>query len=421
MSDSADRKRVWQPPRYPDWVERINGEGDGMDIESMVPLDADNLISSAVRGTGLRDFGVPDWEEPFRVLSRALDEEAELSLLGRLMARSDLLIFLQNRLRIEEAYRQHPQIEDEQIHQPVFIVGLPRSGTSILFELLALDAGFAIPETWMLLFSCPPPGIDADGIDDRIARTHHLVTLWNRVVPEYETMHEMGGRVPSECGMLMANCFISDHFAALHQAPSYDRHLASCSWEPAYRYHRRLLKLLQWQTPRRRWLLKAPNHLGHLPLLLATYPDARIVQTHRDPLKCMASAANLLGCLLWMRSRKPFDSTAFEDLIMGEATASRLENVMTQRDAGLVPAECIVDAVYQDLMDDPVAAVTRVYAGLGLELSAATVQAMQSYLAAKPRGKHGVHQYQSGDAQTRVRERALFRNYQLRHGVPDET
>ena len=421
MSNSADRKQAWQPPRHPDWVERINAEGDGMDIESMVPLDADSLIASAVRGTGLRDFGALDWEEPFRILSRALDEEAELSLLGRLMARSDLLVFLQNRLRIEETYRQHPEIEGEQIHQPVFIVGLPRSGTSILFELLALDTGFAIPETWMLLFSCPPPGIDAAGIDERIARTHHLVTQWNRVVPEYATMHEMGGRIPSECGMLMANGFISDHFAALHQTPSYDRYLASCSWEPAYRYHRRVLKLLQWRTPQRRWLLKAPNHLSHLPLLLATYPDARIVHTHRDPLKCMASATNLLGCLLWMRSRKPFDSTAFEDLIFGEATASRLENVMSQRDAGLVPAERIVDSVYQDLMDDPVAAVTRVYAGLGLELGDATVQAMQSYLAAKPRGKHGVHRYQAGDAQSRVRERALFRNYQLRHGVPDET
>ncbi|MBK7168738.1 MAG: sulfotransferase [Gammaproteobacteria bacterium] len=421
MSDSADRRQLWQPPRCPEWVERINAEGDAMDIASVVPLDADSLIASAMRATALGEFGAPDWEEPFRVLTRALDEEAELSLLGRLMTRSDLLVFLQNRLRIEESYRLHPEIEDEQIHEPVFIVGLPRSGTSILFELLAHDAGFAIPETWMLLFSCPPPGVDAAGIDARVARAHHLVTQWNRVVPEYASMHEMGGRIPSECGMLMANSFISDHLAALHQTPSYDRYLAGCSWEPAYRYHRRMLKLLQWRSPRRRWLLKAPNHLGHLPLLLATYPDARIVHTHRDPLKCMASATNLLGCLLWMRSRKPFDSTAFEDVILGEATASRLDNVMRQRDAGLIPAERIVDSVYQELMDDPLATVTRLYAGLDLELDEATLQAMQDYLAAKPKGKHGVHRYQAADAQTRVRERALFRAYQLRHGVPDES
>ncbi|MBK6289026.1 MAG: sulfotransferase [Gammaproteobacteria bacterium] len=421
MSDSADRRQLWQPPRCPEWVERINAEGDAMDIASVVPLDADSLIASAMRATALGEFGAPDWEEPFRVLTRALDEEAELSLLGRLMTRSDLLVFLQNRLRIEESYRLHPEIEDEQIHEPVFIVGLPRSGTSILFELLAHDAGFAIPETWMLLFSCPPPGVDAAGIDARVARAHHLVTQWNRVVPEYASMHEMGGRIPSECGMLMANSFISDHLAALHQTPSYDRYLAGCSWEPAYRYHRRMLKLLQWRSPRRRWLLKAPNHLGHLPLLLATYPDARIVHTHRDPLTCMASATNLLGCLLWMRSRKPFDSTAFEDVILGEATASRLDNVMRQRDAGLIPAERIVDSVYQELMDDPLATVTRLYAGLDLELDEATLQAMQDYLAAKPKGKHGVHRYQAADAQTRVRERALFRAYQLRHGVPDES
>ena len=116
MSDSADRRQLWQPPRCPEWVERINAEGDAMDIASVVPLDADSLIASAMRATALGEFGAPDWEEPFRVLTRALDEEAELSLLGRLMTRSDLLVFLQNRLRIEESYRLHPEIEDEQIH-----------------------------------------------------------------------------------------------------------------------------------------------------------------------------------------------------------------------------------------------------------------------------------------------------------------
>jgi hypothetical protein len=159
------------------------------------------------------------------------------------------------------------------------------------------------------------------------------------VIPAYASMHEMGGRIPSECGMIMANTFLSEHFPALQQTPSYDAWLFTHDWDLAYRYHRRVLKLLQWQSGgNTRWLLKAPNHLGHLPTLFATYPDARVVQTHRDPLKCMASATNLLGCLYWMRSDKAFDSSAFEDLIMGSATASRLANVMRQREEGVVPA-----------------------------------------------------------------------------------
>jgi hypothetical protein len=421
MSEPADRRAAWQPPPRPEWVERLNAEGAGMDLPVLVPLDADSLMEAATRATGLRDFGEPDWIEPFRVLTAALDAEAELNLTGRLMTRSDLLVFLQNRLRVEDCYRRNPLIEREEISEPLFIVGLPRSGTSILFELLAQDPVFAVPETWMLYFSCPPPAQGtAQDLEARAARAHHLVTQWARVVPAYGTMHEMGGRIPSECGMIMAGSFLSDHWAALHQTPAYDAWLATHDWGMAYRYHRRVLKLLQWRAPRRRWLLKAPNHLGHLPTLFATYPDARVVQTHRDPLKCMASATNLLGCLYLIRSDKRFDSTAFEDLIMGAPTAARLDNATRLRDSGAVPAARIVDSRYQDLMDDPLAALRSLYERLGMPFGAEVEARTLAYLAAKPRGKFGIHRYDVGGEGLRDRERALFRAYQERYGVPDE-
>jgi hypothetical protein len=422
MTASDDRRESWVPPARADWVEALNAEGRGMDIRAMVPLDAESLIATATRSTGLADFGEPGWEEPFRVLVRALDEEAELTLTGRLMCRAEMLVFLQNRLQIEDCYRRHPEIDEEQIREPLFIAGLPRSGTSILFELLAQDPQFAIPETWMLLYSCPPPATATAGdVADRIRRADHLVTQWARVVPAYASMHEMGGRIPSECGMIMANTFLSEHFPALQQTPSYDAWLFTHDWDLAYRYHRRVLKLLQWQSGgNTRWLLKAPNHLGHLPTLFATYPDARVVQTHRDPLKCMASATNLLGCLYWMRSDKAFDSSAFEDLIMGSATASRLANVMRQREEGVVPATRVADSRYQDLMDDPLAAVSELYRRLGSTLGEEAAARMQAYIAAKPKGKFGVHRYEAGDADFQARERALFADYQARFGVPDE-
>lgn len=392
-----------------------------MNLRAVVPLDADGLLRQAERETGLDNFGEDDgWRDALETLTRALDQEAELNLMGRLMTRSDLLVFLESRLWLHHWLQRHPEIAEQEIRQPLFILGLPRSGTSILYELLACDPEARVPETWEILFPSPPPERGSYASDARVQRAHALVTQWGRVAPTYDTMHEMGGRIPSECGMLMAGSFITDHFQALQQTPSYDALLASVDWAPAYRHHRRMLQLLQWRCPGRYWLLKAPNHMNQLPTLLREYPDARIVQTHRDPIKCMASAANLLGTLFWMRSDKGFDATAFEDVVMGEATAARLERVMQWRDDGVVPAGQIADSRYQDLMEDPLAAVRHIYAQLGRSLESSVAECMAAYLAEKPRGKFGAHQYETGaDAQV-SEERRLFARYQARYQVPDE-
>lgn len=188
--------------------------------------------------------------------------------------------------------------------------------------------------------------------------------------------------------------------------------------EPVYRYHKTVLQILQYRNPRRRWLLKAPEHQVHLETLLKVYPDARIVQTHRDPIKCMASTTSLMGTLYYMRSDQPFNATLFEDIIMGEATARRLERVMEQRDKGVVPEANITDSRYQDLMDTPMDCIRGIYRHFGLSLSADAEQKMLDYLANKPKGKFGAHSYKV-DAQ-RSNERALFRRYQTHYGVPDE-
>jgi hypothetical protein len=172
---------------------------------------------------------------------------------------------------------------------------------------------------------------------------------------------------------------------------------------------------LQWKNPRSRWLLKAPEHQVHLETLLAVYPDARIVQTHRDPIKCMASTTSLMGTLYSMRSDQPFNAELFENIIMGEATAQRLEHVIDQREAGIVPAANITDSRYQDLMDNPMACIEKIYAHFGMTVSDAARTGMLAYLASKPQGQFGKHEYV-----TRSEERALFRRYQEKYDVPDE-
>jgi hypothetical protein len=416
MSKSSDP--TWTPPPHPEWLSAMNTEGSYFNLPAVVPLDEDSLLQHARRATGLEDFGDDLWREPFSVLVKSLEEEAQLTLMGRLMARSDIILWLSTRLGVTDTLKKFPQILDEEITAPMVIVGLPRSGTSILFELLSHDPDVSVPLMWEALQPCPPPETATYTSDPRIEQADKLFTQWNRVAPEFASMHEMRGDIPAECGLLMAGTFISDHCASLHQTHSYSAWCVEADFLPVYQYHKTVLQILQWKNPRKRWLLKAPEHQVHLDTLLQVYPDARIVQTHRDPIVCMASTTSLMGTLYSMRSDQPFNAQLFDNIIMGEATARRLEYVIEQREQGVVPAANIADSRYQDLMDDPMECIARIYAHFGMALSELTMQRMQDYLRDKPKGKFGQHSYRIDERRTR--DRPLFRRYQTLYNVPDE-
>lgn len=402
-------------PQQPEWVKHANDEGAFVDQHAVLPLGFDGLVREACEQTGLSDYGEDYWQEPLQILCKDLDEIAQLTLLGRISARNDLLIWLKNRLYIIELLKQNPEIAEQEINAPMFIVGLPRSGTSILFEVLAQDPEVGVPLLWEAMLPYPPPEAATYESDPRIEQAELMFKQWQRLVPEFATVHEMGGRIPSECGLLMASSFISDHVASLHMSDNYGAWHATADLSPAYEWHKTMLQVLQWKNPRKRWLLKAPAHQGYLDLLLKVYPDARIVQTHRDPIKCMASSANLMACLYKVRSNRPFDAVAFENILMGAPTAARLEYVMDQRADGTVPAANMCDSHYYDLLEDPAAAVAKIYEHFDMDFSAEAKAAMLAYLKDKPQGKFGAHQYQS-DAS----ERHFFKRYQDHYGVPSE-
>ena len=409
---------LWQAPPHPQWLSQVNDEARCFDLHAVVPLDETSLLDHAMAKTGLSDFGEDSWREPFQVYLKSLESEAQLTLFGRLMARNDLILWLSTRLEVMDWLKRHPEIEDQEVTAPMFIVGLPRSGTSILFELLAQDPDVGVPLMWEALQPCPPPETATYRNDSRMEYADAVFTQWNRVAPEFAAMHEMRGDIPAECGLIMAGSFISDHIGSLHQTPSYAMWCADADYLPAYQYHRKVLQVLQWRNPRARWLLKAPEHQVHLEVLLQVYPDARIVQTHRDPIQCMASTTSLMGTLYHMRSDQPFNAAMFENILMGEATAQRLEKVMDQRDSGLVPPANIADSRYQDLIEDPLANIQRLYRHFGLELSDTAKTAMQAYLAAKPKGKFGTHRYPV--QAEHLSARPLFERYQTRYQVPNE-
>jgi hypothetical protein len=357
----------------------------------LVRLDETSLLDRAARNTGLTDFGDDRFRTPLRVLLDAFEHEAALTLLGRIIARSELVRLLENRLRMTAARRANPEIDRERIEQPLFILGLPRTGTTILHELLAQDPANRVPMTWEVMHPWPPPERATYETDPRIAQVEQHFAGVDRLLPGFKAMHPMGAQLPQECVALTAHDFASMVFSTTHRVPSYQRWLDGADLRWVYAAHRRQLQYLQWRCPAERWVLKSPGHLWALDALLAEYPDARIVQTHRDPLKVIASLASLATVLRSMAS-DDVDPRAIgvewtERLVQG------LEKTMTVRASGALPDERVFDLHFTEFVGREIELVRRLYAHFGLELSADAEARMRRFLAANPKDKHGAHRY----------------------------
>ncbi len=408
---------VWQPGPRPEWVQALHEVSD----PTWIRLDADELLTEAQQRTGLSDFGGDDFQEPYRVFVTALVEEAQLHTLGRLIVRDDLLNWLGNRLELTEWRKRHPEIGAQPVTAPLFITGLPRTGTSILHELLARDPAHRAPLHWEVRHPCPPPETASYASDPRIARADRQIRLWNRIVPEYDTMHELGGDIPVECIQLMAHAFRSDELMGRHLVPSYGAWFAQCDLVPAYAFHRLMLQHLQWRCPGERWVLKAPSHLGQLEALLAVYPDARIVFTHRDPLRVLPSVASILYSTAWVRS-DAVDPETVLGWFTGETCAALLDGMTALRDRGALRPEQCIDVRYADLMASPTDTLASIYDHFAIPYPAEAEQRMRAYLEAKPKGRHGEHRYSFADTGLDLAaERERVRGYYERYGVSTET
>ena len=400
------------------WLRALNSLG--RPFKSLVKLDDEILLAAARRATGLADFGPGDFRAPLEAFCSSLDAEARLSFAGRLLARREIFVLLCNRLQIEDTLKRNPEIGEQEVREPLFIVGLSRSGTSILHELLAQDRRHRTLLTWEARYPCPPPEQATFTSDARIKRAEFEVRLWPRMVPAYEAMHEMGAELPAECGDIMAAAFIADRLPALHQVPSYAAFAAGLDIRPAYVVHKKYLQILQWHTKGDRWLLKAPANMNWLPTLFDVYPDARVVQTHRDPLQIMGSTVSLISAIVWMRAES-LDSELVK-LAFGPAYYEpQLYNVMRMRDGGELPAKQFHDVRFQDLMGDPFPTLAGVYETFGWDYTPEAEQRMRTYLANKPRGKFGKHFYSFHDLGLDLpTERARYTAYQERFGVESE-
>lgn len=380
-----------------DWVRRLNYLGSAVGgAQRLVSLDAGELMAQARASTGLEDFGEPGWEEPFRRLVASLEMDVPLHTLGRLMTRADLLRALRNRLLVAEAYRQTPAIADARITAPLLIAGQGRTGTSILFELLALDEQNRAPLAWEAASPVQPP---VDALTDGIGRGEIAQTVnefWADIQPLIKVAHEHRWDLPVECIRFMDAEFTSDWWAMLYAAWGWLRWRSEHRTDAAYRWHARILRLLQHGAPAgRRWLLKSPAHIGALDLLLTQYPDLRIIHTHRDPVRSVPSTVSLSALMRSSRANGIDAGMVAQLVVMGYSAS--LRKVIDERASGTVPAGQIVDVHFQDLLQDPVTAVERIYGAFALEFRGSFADAIRDYLRRKPRDHFGKHRYRAED------------------------
>jgi hypothetical protein len=390
------------------------GRGLGDDGRLVVSLRPEDLTASATATTGLNDFGDHWWEEPFRRLCASLDAEARLHLPGRLRARGELQLILQNRLRMIDLWKKEPAVLREEVRAPIVVTGLGRSGTTLLHELLACDPDNRPPLLWELLHTVPYEDASGDLCDDEIR-------LMDEMVPAFTAMHENGGRLPTECIFAFAHQFSSDMFTGLYNVSEYTVWRSSLDQAPIYDWHKRHLQTLQWvaERPTPRWVVKAPSHLPALPLLFAAYPDARVVIMHRDPLRVIGSLADLMATLHYMHSDHVDHSVLVEFMAMG--LEHQMDHVAAERDAGAVPEDQITDVVYRDLVAQPVRVIEELYAGWDLPLTDAFRGALDEYLAARHTARASSHDYSFADTGLDLStHRTLLAPYQKRFGVPSE-
>lgn len=356
-------------------------------LQRVLPLEAHMLVETALRDVGRASLSDSTVEMALERLLAALEHEAELSVFGHVAARFDVLRCLHNLLRMDIAEEQDGDIVRRPVGRPIFITGLPRSGSTFLHTLLALDPGNVAPLSWQLLYPFPLRTRFLHS-DRRRARVARQLALFRLMAPGLAHMHQIGADVPQECTDITGQTLRSLRFDTVYYVPSYRDWLDRNGHDAAYVFHRRFLQHLDAQGPAgRQWVLKSPDHVFALEALRKVYPDAHVVMLHRDPLKVIASVAKLTEML-----RRPF--TVHQDRArIGREVCDRWAYGAQRMVALRGSSRNILHLHYSEIVGAPLRAVARLYRHCGLTLSAAAEARMCQYLHRAPRGGYGIHNH----------------------------
>jgi hypothetical protein len=388
-------------------------------LAASVVLEPDALLRDACVQTGLDDFGDPTFHERLEVFVDALDREAQLSRIGRVMQYAQLLQLLKNRLLVEDVVKRNPEILDVQIAQPIVIAGMPRTGTTHLHNLIAADPALRSLPYWEAIEPVlaesdrPAPG----SVDPRRERTDVGISTINTLMPHFVRMHEMTTDHVHEEIQLLAIDISTMLFETSALMPSWRDYYKTHDQTPTYRYLRKVLQVCQWQRGGTRWILKSPQHLEQFGPLTTVFPDGTFVVTHRDPVAITASFATLVTYSARMNVEH-IDPHAY-----GKYWSERVEDLLRAcvDDHDRLPQDRTIDVNFRDFMRDDIATVQRIYVLAGQPLTEASHSSMRAFMAEHPRGKHGRIVYDLADfgIDEAERRRALS-FYVERFGVTEE-
>lgn len=390
---------------------------DGAERSAPLEITPEALKAEAVRRAGgLTDFGDAPLDEPLAVLCSSLNDEIEFHALGRIQLFNQLVGLLTMRLRFEALWKAHPEILELPVERPIVIIGLPRSGTTILHRLLSCDPARRSSPFWEQVMPLPegdPTAAQPDP-DPRLLKMQQSLAMLDKVTPDLKLMHELTADQPDEDLSLLLFGFSSLQFEWSYRVPAYSRWYQAFDHTGGYRYFRRVLQTLQWLRGGERWVLKAPQHLEQLGPLLDVFPDAVLVQTHRDPVPAIISLASLTA----YGGRRYYDNP--NPHAIGADMASIVERLLRKGVEDRPQDDrAFIDIQFADLLVAPLACVKRIYAAAGDELTPETEAAMQVWIDDNRQGKHGGHAYAADDFGLDVgdlRRRLGF--YQDRFGIP---
>lgn len=413
--------RARERPHRPAAVRVMNAVGrllERLDVDP-VSLKIDAVLARAVREAGADDFGDSGFREGLGRLLASLEGEARLTLLGRLMAQTAVVNPLVSRLRLIDWRKRHPEVAGEDIRRPLFILGLPRTGTTLLHSLLDVDPANRSPLFWEVERPVPPAAPATWKTDPRIAQAAKGLAQFDRLCPGIFAVHEMAADLPQECVAILAMDMMAEQFHCMFDVPAYADWLDDQPMTRSLRFHREVLQHLQSGGVRgERWLLKSPCHLHVIDQLLDVYPDADIIHTHRDPVAVCASIGSLVALLRGIGSdaidlkrigRQQIDWWA---KLLGRAVDQRKRLAAEGRGGQFL------DLQMREIVADPIGVVERIYDRFGYVLTPAVKADMTGFMKNHPRDKYGVHICKPEDfGIDHVRDRARFAAYCEYFGV----
>jgi hypothetical protein len=385
----------------------------------MRSLHASDLKQRAATELGLVEFGEDPFAENFSRLIAALNNDGEQSEQGVALSEAEMLRLLRNRLEVRAWTERHPEIIGEPIARPIFLMGLPRSGTTFLQNLFDHDESLRLLHTWETLRPCPPPAAEPNSVAPRIDAADRFLNRWRSDVENFDATHLLDVTGPDECAHIMSMAFAQAGFQNYVKVPSYfDWLLRDGDFAAAYRLHRIVLQLLQWRAPARRWVLKYPNHMLAIGAIRAVYPDALCVATHRDPARTLASL-----CALTEQYRAARYDTNDRPTLGGEMlrfVKAHIDRFLAYRDSA-GGDEGIIDVDYYRLVADPVSTVASIYDRTDITMPNTVRARLGAWTEANPKGKRGRHEYRLLDyGLDTIAVDEVFADYRQRFGVRRE-